>query len=126
MTMLTTLLQRKIDLAEAELESNPDNSERDTGHDVMIEYSHGHDTFGHSEVPLFSGLRDQYKSLPRGPGLVSGVPMVPGRPYTGMATAAPILLSEPISPPKQFDSSYGSGLRVQPHSIPSHVREETY
>ena len=94
-----------MDLAEAELESNPE--ERDTGRDpdVMIEYSSPHN----NEVPLFSSLTS-YKSLPRGPG--------PGA----------ILLSEPISPPKQFDSSYsgyGAGLRVQPHSIHGQ-RDETY
>ena len=119
-----------MDLAEAELESNPD--ERDTGRDpdVLIEYS-----AQNNEVPLFSSL-NSYKSLTRG-----HVPR--GGAHVGTAA---ILLSEPISPPKQFDSSYnsysGSGLRVQPHSIhsmltrgplqphppPGHqsVRDETY
>jgi len=114
--------QRKMDLAEAELESNPE--ERDTGRDpdVLIEYS------APTELPLFSSL-NSYKSLPRGP---------PGHvpPHVGAGSGA-ILLSEPISPPKQFDSSYtgySTGLRVQPHSIhasmrhagPGHVRDETY
>ena len=115
--------QRKLDLAEAELESNPDNSERDTSRDpdVMIEYSSGH----HTEVPLYAGHLSQYKSFPRHP--VTGVSGASGlRQYPGSGVTAPILLSEPISPPKQFDSSYGSGLRVQPHSIPTHKREDTY
>ena len=122
-----------MDLAEAELESNPD--ERDTGRDpdVLIEYAAQNSI--NSEVPLFSSL-NSYKSLTRG-----HVPR--GGAHVGTAA---ILLSEPISPPKQFDSSYnsysGSGLRVQPHSIhsmltrgplqphqtPGHtsVRDETY
>ena len=95
-----------MDLAEAELESNPEERDTSRDPDVMIEYSSHHN----NEVPLFSSLTS-YKSLPRGPN-------------------GPILLSEPISPPKQFDSSYtgyGAGLRVQPHSIHGQQgRDETY
>ena len=108
--------QRKLDLAEAELESNPDR-ERDTNQDVMIEYSAALAGPG-DEVPLFSSLNN-FKSLPRAPA----PPQSLRSQFPGMGAA--ILLSEPISPPRQFDSSYpsynthhgASGLRVQPHSI---------
>ena len=112
------LFQRKLDLAEAELESNPDR-ERDTNQDVMIEYSAALSGPG-DEVPLFSSLNN-FKSLPRAPA----PPQSLRSQFPGMGQAA-ILLSEPISPPRQFDSSYpsynthhggASGLRVQPHSI---------
>ena len=92
----------------------------------MIEYSAALAGPG-DEVPLFSSLNN-FKSLPRAPAPVSLRSQFPG-----MGSA--ILLSEPISPPRQFDSSYpsysshvahaahvghgghGAGLRVQPHSI---------
>lgn len=107
--------QRKLDLAEAELESNPDR-ERDSNQDVMIEYSAALSGPG-DEVPLFSSLNN-FKSLPRAPAPPNSLRSQ----FPGIGTA--ILLSEPISPPRQFDSSYpsysqghGAGLRVQPHSI---------
>ena len=92
----------------------------------MIEYSAALAGPG-DEVPLFSSLNN-FKSLPRAPAPASLRSQFPG-----MGSA--ILLSEPISPPRQFDSSYpsysshvahaahvghgghGAGLRVQPHSI---------
>ena len=118
--MILIFLQRKMDLAEAELESNPDR-ERDTSRDpeVMIEYSTPlvapRPAHQDTELPLFSSLSN-FKSLPR----ERAEQLTYARQY------APVLLSEPISPPKQFDSAYsshapgpghGAGLRVQPHSI---------
>jgi len=141
--------QGKLDLAEAEVESNPDTSKNP---DVMIEYTppvppHTQYSYSH-EAPIFSSLTN-FKSLPRHPAAQNGqelpirhLPTVPtmyehemslpsrnnnysrGPPY-----ANGLMLSEPISPPKQFDSPYtgGPGLRVQPHSIGGGPgREEAY
>ena len=119
------LFQRTLDLAEAELESNPDR-ERDSNQDVMIEYSAALSSGPGDEVPLFSSLNN-FKSLPRAPGASLAPPGASLRSqFPGMTGTTAILLSEPISPPRQFDSSYpsyttghhgASGLRVQPHSI---------
>ena len=125
---MKSFLQRKLDLAEAELESNPDR-ERDSNQDVMIEYSAALSSGPGDEVPLFSSLNN-FKSLPRAPASQSSTIFPPGASlrsqFPGMTPGTTaILLSEPISPPRQFDSSYpsynnhhgASGLRVQPHSI---------
>ena len=80
------------------------------------------------EVPIFSSITN-FKSLPRHLLLQN---IGDYQPLTGRGGSYPsqgtILLTEPISPPKQFDS----GLRVQPHSLGGGGgtlhggREETY
>jgi len=141
--------QGKLDLAEAEVESNPDTSK---SHDVMIEYTPPvppHAQYSHShEAPIFSSLTN-FKSLPRHLAVQSSqdfptrhLPTVPtmyehemslpsrNNNYSrGPQYATGLLLSEPISPPKQFDSPFtdGPGLHVQPHSIGGGLaREEAY
>lgn len=121
------LFQGKLDLAQAELESNSEQ-EQDTSRepDVMIEYSQPGHYSKSQEVPIFSSITN-FKSLPRHLLLQN---VGDYQPLAGRVSSYPspgaILLTEPISPPKQFDS----GLRVQPHSLGGTSlhggREETY
>ena len=101
-----------LNLAEAELESNPDTGEVGGRgeQDVMIEYSSAHPPqqyiqpqYSQShEAPIFSSLKN-FQSLPRGGGgevgLPRHLPAVPAHHYSRGS-----LLAEPIQPPKQFDS----------------------
>ena len=116
--------QGKLDLAEAELESNSEQEQETSREpDVMIEYTQPGQHSNSQEVPIFSSITN-YKSLPRHL-LLQNVGDYHGLRHGGQHTSA-ILLTEPISPPRQFDS----GLRVQQHSLgggPRHgTRDETY
>ena len=93
----------------------------------MIEYSQPGHYSKSQEVPIFSSITN-FKSLPRHLLLQNVGDYQPlasrlGPSYPG---PGPILLTEPISPPKQFES----GLRVQPHSLGGATlhggRDETY
>ena len=119
------------------MESNSEQ-EQDTSRDpdVMIEYTQAGQQYSQSqEVPIFSSITN-FKSLPRHlllqnvgdypsvrglQGGHQGLHSGRGTPY---ANNSAILLTEPISPPKQFDS----GLRVQPHSqgVLQGGRDDTY
>lgn len=92
----------------------------------MIEYSQPGQYSQSQEVPIFSSITN-FKSLPRHLLLqnVGDYQPLAGR-VGSYSTTGAILLTEPISPPKQFDS----GLRVQPHSLGGPTlhggRDETY
>ena len=89
----------------------------------MIEYTQQGQHSNSKEVPIFSSITN-FKSLPRHL-LLQNVGDYHGLRHGGQNTSA-ILLTEPISPPKQFDSE----LIVQQHSLrggPRHgTRDETY
>ena len=95
----------------------------------MIEYSQPGHYSKSQEVPIFSSITN-FKSLPRHLLLqnVGDYQPLAGRGGPYHPSPGAILLTEPISPPKQFDS----GLRVQPHSLGGATlhggreREETY